>query len=326
MTANAEDEPMNQAVPALAAAADFTGNGTVFAATMSGLYRSPDKGRSWEVVEIVGQNVPLFSLAISPAFADDGLLLVGAVEGGILRGTDGGAHWSLANFGGRQPHCAALALSPEFRQDGTAFAGTMSDGVFQSRTRGEHWEARNFGLHDLNVLALAVSPDFAQDETLYAATPTGLFRSPNAARAWREVPSPAAEAPVQCLAISAASPGTLFAGTDGKGIFRSDDRGATWRQAGKELADACINALANSADGTGRNLLFALTDSELYLSRDDAEHWERCAEVGEALCIAVTSNFSSGGAILVGLVEGGIARSSDLSQWEMTPVVAKAVP
>jgi photosystem II stability/assembly factor-like uncharacterized protein len=326
VTSESMDAPSREAVLAMAASPDFARDSLVFAATMAGLYRSGDGGQTWKRVEIVAQDLPLFSVAVSPAFAEDGLLFAGAVEGGLLRGVGGGTSWSLAHLGGRQSHCAALALSPEFRRDGIAFAGTMSDGIFQSRTRGESWEARNFGLLDLNVLALAISPGFVQDETLYAATPSGLFRSPNGARAWREVAAPSAEAPVQCMALAApaAGPGTLFAGTDGAGVFRSDDRGATWQPSGATLAEACVNGLALSPDFARDRTVLALTDAELHVSRDAGMHWERCAVASEALCLAVAPTFPGGGPMLIGRARQGVDWSSDLVRWQTSPVVRTA--
>jgi photosystem II stability/assembly factor-like uncharacterized protein len=206
------------------------------------------------------------------------------------------------------------------------FAGTMSDGIFQSRTRGDSWEARNFGLLDLNVLALAISPGFGQDETLYAATSSGLFRSPNGARAWREIASPSTDAPVQCLALTAqaAGPGSLFAGTDGAGIFRSDDRGATWQRSGATLADACVNGLALSPSFARDRTVLAITDAELHVSRDAGEHWERCAVVPGALCLAIAPTFPNEGPVLVGRSRQGVDRSSDLIAWRTTAVVQPA--
>jgi len=317
----AVDAPSRGAVLALAASPDAAHDRTVFSATMAGLYRSQGGG-TWERQEIAAEDVPLLSLALSPAIAQGGVLLAGAVEGGVLRSADSGMHWSLANFGGRQPHCATLILSPDFRNDGIAFAGTMRDGIFHSQDRGASWQARNFGLLDLNVLALVVSPDFAQDDLLYAATPSGVFRSSNGARAWREVASPAAAA-VQCLAYAAAADGTgtLFAGTDGAGVFRSDDRGASWCPTGEVLAGACINALALHSEGAHSRTLFALTDSALYLSGDAGDRWEQCAEAAGALCLFVSPDFSTGGPIMIGLSEHGIARSTDLTLWQTAPVV-----
>lgn len=320
------DSPSTAAVVALATSPDYQHDSTIYAATLAGLYRSSDGGQTWQGLELAAPNLPLLSVAVSDAGTEGPVLFVGAVEGGLLRGTGGGKNWSLGYFGGRQLHCASLALSPAFRQDGQAFAGTLSDGVFQSRNRGESFEARNFGLLDLNVLALAISPNFSQDETLYAATATGLYRSPNAARAWREVAAPVADVPVQCLAIGATETahGILFAGTDGSGVYHSEDRGMTWHSCGTTLADRCINGLALSADFIQDQTVFALTDSELYVSRDGGKLWERSAEVPEGLCLAVTPTFSSGGPVLVGRAQQGVLLSSDLIQWQTASVVPAA--
>ena len=322
--ADQAEAPPREAVLALAPSPDFARDSTVFAATMSGLYRSRDGGGTWERQEIVAQDLPLFSVATSPAFSDDGLLFAGAAEGGLLLGTGGGAHWSLTATGELQLQCVAFALSPAFRRDGAVFTGTMSDGVFQSRNRGGNWEPRNFGLLDLQVLALAVSPGYEQDETLYAATASGLYRSPNGARAWREVASPSEEAPVLCLAIPVPplGPGTLFAGTDGAGVFRSEDRGATWQSIGVELAESCINGLALSPDFARDRTVLALTDADLFVSRDAGDHWEHCAAAPEALCLAVAPTFPDGGPALIGRAHGAIDRSSDLAHWQTAAVMA----
>jgi photosystem II stability/assembly factor-like uncharacterized protein len=327
LTPEPADVPPREAVLALAPSPDFVRDSTVFAATMSGLYRSRDGGGSWERQHIVAQDLPLFSVALSPAFADDGLLFAGAVEGGLLLGTGSGAQWSLTLLGGQPLHCVTLAPSPAFRRDGTLFTGTMSEGIFQSRNRGGSWEARNFGLLDLQVLALGISPGFEQDETLYAATASGLFRSPNGARAWREVTSPSENAPTLCLAIPEPplGPGTLFAGTEGTGLFRSEDRGATWQLAGAELAESCINGLALSPDFAGDRTVLALTDGDLFISRDAGDHWEHCAATPEALCLAVAPTFPGGGPALIGRARGGVDRSSDLAHWQ-TSQVAPCTP
>jgi len=88
------------------------------------------------------------------------------------------------------PLVSSLVISPNYTHDGTLLAGTMEDGVFRSADRGSHWVAWNFGLLDLNVLYVAISPHFACDEILFAGTETGIFRSTNVGRAWREMDFP----------------------------------------------------------------------------------------------------------------------------------------
>lgn len=312
-------------VVALAASPDFARDGTFFAATMVGLYRSQDQANSWQQV---GESLPgpsLSAVAASPGFAHDRVVLVANLEGGIFRSADGGHTWTGSHMmppgdtKGR-PGISALAISADFTRDGTAFAGTMGAGVFLSRDRCDTWEPCNFGLLDLNVLDLAISPAFGQDQTIFAATTSGVFRSRNGGRAWREVDFPFEAAPVQCLACSPgfAEDGFLFAGTEDSGIFRSTDWGRTW-QLLPALPESLklINGLVLSPAFTADRTVLAATESDVYVSRAAGDTWSRCVALSGVLCLGLAPTFPSGGPVLVGLSRAGIYRSDEgLAGWK----------
>jgi photosystem II stability/assembly factor-like uncharacterized protein len=309
--------PSGGAVTALAVSPAFAQDATVFAATMGGLFRSRDAGRSWQRSGTGFTGLSLTAVAVSPTYAADGLVLVASLEGGLLRVTDDGA-WRAADIQGPRVDISALALSPNFARDGVAFAATLASGVLLSRNRGASWEAATFGLLDLEVTALALSPAFTRDDTLFAATATGIFRSPNGGRAWRETGFPSDAPAVLCLAVSPdfAAEGILYAGTDGAGLFRSRDRGATWRPVAANLRDACINAVAFSPAFQDDHTMLLAGDAGIYVSRDGGETWAPCAEAPGALCLAVLPDFPAGGAVLVGLPGQGILRGeAALTQW-----------
>jgi len=302
----------------LAASPDFARDAMFFAATMAGLYRSKDGGKSWQSA---GTSLPgpfLTSVVVSPAFAEDGVVLASSLEGGVFRSADGGKTWAPGDFRGRPVNVSALEVSPDFLRDGMAFAGTMADGVFRSTDRGATWDSSSFGLLDLNVQDLATSPAFGRDETVYAATTSGVFHSHNGGRAWREVAFPLGAGSVQCLACSPdfSVDGTLFAGTEAAGIYRSTDRGRTWQASGDALANACINAVAISPDYPRDGTLLVATESGIYASRDAGQRWRRCAELPGALCLALAPTFAAGGPAMAGLPRTGAHRSSEgLASW-----------
>jgi photosystem II stability/assembly factor-like uncharacterized protein len=299
-----------RAVTALAISPTFERDRTCFAATLVGLFCSTDGGGIWRRLGDAGHAVAFTAVVVSPGFAEDGQLLVAGLEGGVWSVTNGGASWTTGDFRGRPVEVSALALSPEFGRDGTAFAATMEHGVFVTRNRGALWEAGTFGLLDLDVTALAVSPRFARDETLFAATASGLFRSPNGGRAWREVGQPGEGAVVQCLACSPdyGADGVLYAGTELNGLFRSEDRGITWQPVGSTLPDPCVNAVALSPRYHEDHTVLIATNSAVYLSRDAGHTWSHHAEAPDALCLAITPSFSAGDLVLVGLAEHGVLR------------------
>jgi photosystem II stability/assembly factor-like uncharacterized protein len=285
---------------------------------MGGLYCSVDAGESWRQIGEPARAGSLTAIAVSPGYVEDGVVLAASIEHGIWRVTKGGALWTLGDFQGRRVDVVALAISPDFAHDGIAFAATMADGVLVSRDRGATWEASRFGLLDLDVTALAISPAFARDETVFAATATGIFRSPNGGRAWREVGQPPESGVVQSLAISPeyGTDGALYAGTDQAGLFRSGDRGVTWQPAGPTLRDACVNAIVLSPRYGEDHVVALATDSMVYLSPDSGQTWSRQAQAPGALCLAITPAFSAQDPMLVGLAEDGILRLTQaLSEW-----------
>ena len=100
-----------------------------------------------------------------------------------------------------------------------------------------------------------------------AGAESGLFRSTNGGRAWREVDFPLDDAPVLSLAV--AENGTIFAGTESRGLYRSGDRGRTWEQIGSEQIAAPVNALVIAPDSS----LWALLSDSLIVSNDARDTW-----------------------------------------------------
>jgi photosystem II stability/assembly factor-like uncharacterized protein len=165
---------------------------------------------------------------------------------------------------------------------------------------------------DLNVFALDISPDFANDETLFAGTESGIFRSTNGGRAWRELDLPLGFEPVLSLAISPgyANDNTLFAGTESKGLFCSVDRGRTWRQLGLEVVTDAINTVVLSPEFPVKPDMLVLHGGTLLLSRDGGESWsDLSANPGldqGVTAVAVPHGLDPEAWLLVGLASGKV--------------------
>ncbi|MDE2858706.1 MAG: hypothetical protein OXN94_12760 [Chloroflexota bacterium] len=295
---------------ALAASPGFAKDGFCFAATSGGLYRSTDGGDCWEslpIVEEQGAQMAATAVAVSPSFDQDRTVFA-AVKGGILRSSDGGDTWFAAKFPAPPPLFTTLAISPYFAQDGLMLAGTMEDGVFSSTDRGVNWQPWNFGLFDLGVLCLAASPHLREDETILAGTETGLYRSTNGGRAWRESGFPSEFAPILSLAYAIGKDESLlFAGTEGKGLFISCDDGASWDRSAPNSLPGSVNQLQILYKPDGRAEIYALSEDGVLRSRDAGQNWEFLAGAEDPPTAFLVPD-PSGEAMFLGLAGKGIVQ------------------
>lgn len=300
-------------VYSLAVSPAFVRDGLCFAARQSGLYRSTDCGLSWKIANLQLRESPaILALALSPTFPTDGTAFAG-VAGGVLRSHDHGSRWQAIPLPPPSPAVSCLAVSPAYEEDGQVFAGTLEDGVFRSADRGQSWHAWNFGLLDLRCLALAVSPRFVGDETLFVGTETGLYRSTNGGRAWREVEPLADAAPILSLAVGAGRDLIIFSGTDRAGLWRSTDGGRSWEVLGRDVLTGAINAVLLDPHYPTQLDILALCDDTAWLSRDDGRTWGQV--LGEGIsAIAAPEGLSPGATVLVGHLDGRVVL--DALSWE----------
>ena len=287
-----------------------------FAARNSGLYRTDDTGRTWQIAYQLlnlSEPLPTLTVAISPDFEHDPRVFAG-LSGGIFRSLNGGQSWENVPLPSPPPVISALELSPNFEQDGIVFAATLEDGVLVSADRGHHFGAWNFGLLDLNVLCLAISPDFARDETVFVGAQSGVFRSTNGGRAWREVDLPMGYEAVLSLTLSPhfVHDGILLAGTETQGLLISTDAGESWQRLGADVFTEAINAIQLPPDFTIRPEILTLHAGTLIHSADRGKTWKLWREdilAGqEVTAILAPDGFGAGCLTLVGLINGNVLR------------------
>jgi photosystem II stability/assembly factor-like uncharacterized protein len=286
-----------------------------YAARASGLYRSIDQGASWQpAYTSLGIEGDLTTLTVAASGSGQSQLVFAGLSGELLRSTDGGDTWELASKPTPAPVFVALAPSPDFARDGQLFAGTMQDGVLLYRDYGRDWVLWNMGLLDGNILCLTVSPAYAEDQTLFAGAQSGLFRSSNGGRSWREVDLPVGYTTVLSLALSPsfAQDGTLYAGTEDHGLLRSTDRGRSWQPLGEGTWTEPINSVLVGSEFDQRPELLVLHGGSLLHSADGGGAWALWREeqlAGQDVTAALAPHgFGAGAPAVVGLGDGEIRR------------------
>jgi photosystem II stability/assembly factor-like uncharacterized protein len=129
----------------------------------------------------------------------------------------------------------------------------------------------------------AVAPSFRETDTIWAGTDDGLIHiTRDGGKSWQDVTPPQLK-PWSKVSIIEASPfdaGTAYAAINTfrlddlrPHIYRTRDFGKSWQEIVQGIAD---NAASNVVreDAARKGLLFAGTESSVYVSLDDGDHWQ----------------------------------------------------
>jgi photosystem II stability/assembly factor-like uncharacterized protein len=322
-------------VLALGLSPRFDVDRTGFVATASGLYRSRNGGKSWRALALPGDDPAVQSLAISPSFGDDRLVLAGTEADGLMRSADGGTTWEAVSALD-EPAVTALAFAPDesaivagvgegvaisvnggatwrrvalpagpalsvaFVADGetqVVLAGLPVAGIARGSTSANGWVMANDGLDGSLLTAIVAGPGGL---LVRGGLEDGISRSTDGGGTWAAV----AGAPRTVLELAAGEAGAVYAASS-DGVFGSVDAGATWRV----VREGAIRALAVARDGL---VAAAQRDGSLAVSGDGGQTWsERAAPVagGEALSLAVDRSVWLG--LRTDESEVGVWRSAD---------------
>ena len=282
---------------------DFKQHPVCFAGTEHTLLVSRDGGTNWEDALVsLGSPEPVAITVVQsiPQPAGQAPLVVAGIVGGFLRSPDGGQTWQVIPSGSPPPVITALAASP---QVGSAnlYAGTADDGILVSQDGGKKWVRWNFGLLDWHVFSIAVLPTVGgNQDILLVGTESGIFRSTNNGRAWREVDFPDDVGAVLALSVSSANQKpVIYAGSEMGALFCSQDGGFTWVQVARGIFESEISVLVASG-----NSVLAASHEQLMVSHDCGGAWKAWntteAVTGSILSIAAPQGLDSGQPVLVG--------------------------
>lgn len=161
-----------------------------------GVYRSTDGGDTWQPMWNGLNDLRVYDVRLSPAYATDGTLLAYARfqhivsdESGysLFRSTDQGLNWTLVMTASNEASLSSTAadLMPVLNEPTTRLRTSGSD-VERSNDGGQTWEPVMIPSPEHTVLVQVLpSPRFATDQTLYALRKRGLFRSMDGGETWQ---------------------------------------------------------------------------------------------------------------------------------------------
>jgi len=275
-------------------------NDVVIAGTGGGVFRSTDRGQTWEESN---RGLPYGERgAIAPSI--EALAVIGAKiyagleDNGLFISDDLGRSWTEASRDLRD-----LTVSGMVRKGDKLFASTPENGVFVSLDQGRHWKEAGEFFPGKEILSLAGIGDH-----LLALTSDNIYFSIDEGRSWMASETGFTGPYPGSFVVSG---GKIFAGIN-SGLLVSSDQGQSWTKLGVIGQQVAIYALAATE---GR--LLAGTSGGVFLSTDDGRNWKQLGENFRfskgALSLAV-----NGMNILVGSDMGNIFLSPDLGQsWAM---------
>ncbi|MDP8924235.1 MAG: hypothetical protein M3O34_15335 [Chloroflexota bacterium] len=309
------DEP---AVTAVVVSPRFTDDGTAWVAAVDRLYRSRDRGDTW-------QPLPFLVPAAS-----------GAAEGQQVvpdRSRSGAADYGMADPNGSPALRSLAAALPDGDRPAILFAGRAAGEVLRSNDGGESWRSLGSITGGGELVSLVASPSFKTDRALLAVAtgavgPSGeggliLWRSTDGGAHWeRWLDAPGVG--LLSLAVPTAHwrDGALFVGA-GRSVLvpipnTRERRGGVsrplWHATDLGPEVAAIVALATPSGGEAGRTLFAATNVGIFVSRDGGRSfapWSDGLDPTATVALAVSPDYETDRLVFAVGLGGTIWRRED---------------
>lgn len=247
------------------------------------VYRSPDWGETWEVIQSnIDSTSSSSDLAVDPV--DTRVLYLARWDfletGGqiLLKSTNRGASWTdISPEGLTNRRIMDVEVCPY--QHNTVFIATYSDGVWMSSDGGESWSPRNNGLG--GDLEPAVIKFDASNRLMYLGVfYNGIYRSEDLGESWENISQNINAKECLSIAVSSAGQPSILVSSMIQ-FSKSTDWGATWQD-----VDLGMNPFERvmhvQYDAYTQGRVFAATtstdprwdQSNFFLSTDGGYSWE----------------------------------------------------
>lgn len=257
------DTGLNLQMPVLdLVAAHQPGDGYVlYAATREGVYRSIDRGKTWQRHQKGLGRVEVKALAWD---GEGGILA--ATLSGLYRRPRGHDQWESTAPAFRHKHFYALSNNDSYS---TIYAG-MQSGLVRTTDGGKTWEEVISDLTPTAMPGVLVDPEDANHVFIRLAFER-VYESHDGGKNW-EARWEGMETHHVVLSMTRSPSGQLWAGTQ-DGLFSWDRQRDLWERHSLPLENQSIFAIA--FDSEGKTGYVGATRG--LLCRQDGNHWHHCA-------------------------------------------------
>jgi len=254
-------------------------DGSLLMGTHHGLFKSTDKGKSFQKVDLKGDvsSDDFMNFVYDP---NTKTLFAGGHDLGVIKSTDGGVTWSKSDSGIKGTDIHALAINP---LDTTRlYAFSVGNGVFGTKDGAKSWYRIDDGPENPSTRAFgymgtpsSMDKNMKTDKTtnigyLWSGTGGGLYSSFACFCGWTKTTGISDNATIYTLAPNPVNRSSMLAGTK-DGIFKTTDEGKTFNQ----ISDI-KNVAAITFDASNPKIVYAATSNgTLYRSDDAGQKWNK---------------------------------------------------
>ncbi|MEO0019116.1 MAG: hypothetical protein ABIK47_00540 [candidate division WOR-3 bacterium] len=197
------------------------------------VYRSTDRGETWEEIGLGVNGYYPYAIYISPI--DPNIIFVTPYSSGIYRSTDRGATWT------RTATITGIYRMASAQGNPAVMYVTTTSTVYRSQDTGKTWTTISNGLLGTPYFCLLPSP--TDTATVYLGTKAGMFASNDYGNNWMHITTNFSFNKIKTIAL-ANDEGTIYAECLDNAVFKSTDNGISWERCPEFLSCGNICALA----------------------------------------------------------------------------------
>jgi photosystem II stability/assembly factor-like uncharacterized protein len=276
----------------------------VFAGTHDGVYRSTDRGKTFNRANFPDKGMQIWSFLVDAG--DPKLVYAGGSPVAVYRSEDSGETWKKLPDPNMPTRCVmpfacrVMRMAQHPRKPGTIFAALEVGGVMRTTDGGESWkdcsdalvrlaqqphlkskivsDTSDEGMLDGHAIAISA----ADPDAVIVAVRMGLFRTADGGDTWQDMEvgrfSPTTYG--RDIQASRADQNTLYsalsvaaASKDGA-VYRSQDKGNTWQRFDKVQVHGTIMSVAPHNTDPKQVYLAARYDGEIFGTLNGGETWQ----------------------------------------------------
>lgn len=260
--------------------ADPKVSGTLYAATLEGIFKTTDGGASWTLSSL---EKPTSNVAADPVHPST--LYVGVTGAHVLlKSTDGGAHWAPAAQGLPHPEPqfhVTVAVDPSSPR---RLLLVENGHIWRSTDAAASWQPVSNGLPTTFNPVVSVAFVARPAGTAFAPTTTGLYKTTDAGLSWKLVGG-GLPADFFRVAVAPSDPRTLYAASAQLGLYRTTNGGASWQLV--HGASDMFGAALFVAPTSPRTLYsFSFFSAPLFRSTDGGASWSAVSGIANVSALA----------------------------------------